>query len=313
MKRAFGSRAVWVAGVLVGLAQAALAQEPASLADGSPGAFLDWTGQFVLVTVEAPAPSSEEVAKEVKRKYRQSEEDYLAQVEEERLRRVRRSAVMMAREKALPLILSMRLDSQKTVADLEIADPAAVLSSEEMPYSFERSAWHDRLDEASLEVVVKFPLWDGTDHSLGAVLLKFVRASVPDPPEEVRALMGKRRRFREGEEIIFDARSVGAEPALFPEVRTTSGKVVYNVRALARKTLLSRGVASHAVLDEKAVLSSDRRRGVPLVTVIPVRAVGKERPATLIISDADAKAILAEARKTALLVAGRVRVILREQ
>jgi len=313
MKRITGIEAVLAVGALFLWGGAAPAQGPASLADGSPSAFLDWTGQFVRVTVEAPAPLLEDVAGDVKRKYRQTDEDYLAAVEEERMRRVRASAIMMAREKAVPLILAMRLDSETTVADLEIAQPLAVLFSEETPYSFERSAWHDRPDGASLEVDVKFPVWDGTDRSVGAVLLKFVLAKMSNPPDEVAALMARPRRFREGEQIVFDARRVAAQPALFPQVRTVSGRLVYNARALTRKALLSGGVAAHTVLDAKTALSSGTRRGAPLVTVIPVRAVHKELPATLIISDADARALLTDARKTSLLVAGRVRVVLAER
>jgi len=312
MKDACCTKTICAAGLFFGLVCAAPAQESASLADGSPSAFLDWTEQFVLVTVEAAAPSLEDVAGDVKRKYRQTDEDYLAQVEEERLRRVRVSAFAMAREKALPLILGMRLDSERTVADLEIAEPMAVLFSEEAPYSFERSAWHDRPDGASLEVDVKFSLWDGTDGSVGAVLLKFVLAGMPDPADEVM-LAAKRGRIREGEEIVLDARRVAVQPALFPEVRTQSGRVVYNARALTRKALLSGGVAAHTVLDAKAVLAGGSGRGVPLVTVIPVRAVRKELPATLIISDADAKALLSEARRAALLHEGRVRIVLVER
>ena len=312
MRRTIRYQTRWAVALVFALAPAACAQQGTSLAHGTPNAFLDWTGQFVLVTVEAPAPSLEEVAKDVKRKYGQSDQDYLAEVEDQRLGRVRASAVMMAREKALPLVLGMRLDSQQTVRDLEIARPLEALFSEETPYSFERSAWHDRPNGASLEVTVKFPLWDGTDRSVGAVLLKFVLASVPDPPAEVTALMEERRRFREGEEIVFDARRVAAQPALLPEVRSESGTIVYNARALAGETLLSQGVAAHMVLDEKAVLSSAGRRGVPLETVIPVRAVREERPATLVISDADARALLTDERKTSLLVAGRVRVVLSE-
>ena len=312
MKRACCTKTIWAARMLLALTCAAPAQEPASLADGSPSAFLDWTGQFVLVTVEAPAPSLEDVARDVRRKYRQTDEDYLAQVEEERLRRVRVSALAMAREKALPLILAMRLDSEKTVADLEIAEPMAALFAEGTPYSFERSAWHDRPDGASLEADVRFPLWDGTDRSVGAVLLKFALARMPDPPDEL-ALTAKRLRIREGEEIVFDARRVAAQPALFPEVRTQSGKVVYNARARELGALLSRGVAAHTVLDVKAVLAGGSGRGIPLVTVIPVRAVRKELPATLIISDADARALLSDARRAALLLEGRVRIVLGER
>ena len=298
-----------VAAVLV-LAGAASAQEALPLLEGARTAFVDWANQFVGVSVEVDAPSAARASKGLKPKYRETEAAFAARIEERRRLLAQEAALAAAREKALPVLLSLRLDSRFLVYELDIAETPEKLIAPKAAPQIVRSAWHERPEGASFEADVKVPLWDGKDGSIGAKLLALAAPDLADPPADIQARLAKRRRFRPGERIVFDARTVHARPALFPTVRTDDGTVIYNAKAVQRKYLLEYGAGGYYTLAMDAPIVSSGGTGRAIMTVVPVASVRDDEPSTLIIKAADARELLADERRVMLLVSGRVQFVL---
>ncbi|MFH0963799.1 MAG: hypothetical protein V2A58_07275 [Planctomycetota bacterium] len=285
---------------------------------GEPAAFVDWSLLALGVRVEVQAPDADVVARGLRRAFRETPEAYEKRVQDERRLRARAAAVEAAKEAALPLLLAMPLDSTRTVADLQIQDPLPALLGPKTRVDVLREIWNERLpqlQDASLQVDAQIPIWDGTDESIGAKLLKIIEPQFGEPPETLRRMREARPRLREGEMFVFDARSVPARPVLFPRVVTDEGEVIYNALALRRKLLLERGPGSYSLLDQAAVIPIPHSRdaSLPLVWVLPVKSVSDPAtagPAAYVVSAAEAKAFLADTRRLAALLSGRIRFLL---
>ena len=276
-------------------------------------AFVDWTLPAIGVSVEADAPDPRTVARDLRRKFGEIPEAYAKRVEDERRLRTRAAAIRLAKERALPLLLAIRLDSTRTVADLHLQDPLAGLLGPKVPVEILREVWNERPIGSSLQIDARIAIWNAGQDSVGATLLKIIEAQLGEPSEAVRRGRNERARLREGEMVVFDARSASAVPALFPRVVTDEGEVIYNAAALQRKLLLERGPGSYAVMDEGAAIPTGASRtALPLVWVLPVTAVSKDDPATYVVRAADAKAFLDDPRRLAVLLSGSVRFLLRK-
>ena len=311
MKRAYVLRLTGGFAVAVAwLMGAAAAQEALPLLQGSRTAFVDWANQFVGVNIEIDAPSTAQASEGLKLKYRESEAEFTARIEERRQRLAQEAALAAAREKALPVLLGLRLDSRYLVYELEIAETPERLLGPKAALQIVRAAWHERPEGASFEADVKVPLWDGKEGSIGAKLLALALPDLGEPPAAVQECLAKRRRFRSGERIVFDARAVHARPALFPTVQTDAGAVVYNAKAVHRKDLLEYGVGAYHTLAADAPIVSGDGTGRAIVTVVTVASVRDDQPSTLIVRAADAAELLADERRVMLLVSGRVQFVL---
>lgn len=133
--------------------------------------------------------------------------------------------------------------------------------------------------------------------------------------------------------LVIDARKTSASPAVFPKVQDTAGREVYSAASVNKEDLQKRGMASYAVVSREAQISRlfphaviisatylpegdqqqtqppKRRQGYKPLTVQAADAGGAIK-ANLIVSEEDAKKIMAIANKSNSLKEARVVVVL---
>ncbi len=197
------------------------------------------------------------------------------------------SAMQAAGRNLFEIVKQIRINTDKTIDDLAVDEPATLIKVREMVYGA-REAEENRKQgsDGSLQVLLRFNLYGGFAQMVLPREIKQVESITKVLPGNETTPTGPAPEIFSG--LIVDARGINANPAMVPRILDGKGQPVYGPAFVSREFAVQNGMAGYVTAIAEAARSG--RVGANPLTVKGLKTAGPGQ-SDIVISNSDAAAL----------------------